>query len=145
MKNLQCIETLLSIIDHHGNYLDTAWHLIMTAVQVNYTYHSYMYMYLRYVLCPICSLFQHVVEVFGLLPLSSGGFKQSGLSENSSLVSTVTNTYLSCTSILCIFVIYRHWLMLIRKKSCLKFQRSLPTYSKAASEYSSVLDISYLY
>ena len=90
MKNLQCIETLLSIIDHHGNYLDTAWHLIMTAVQVNYTCHSYMYV------CPIiCSLFQHVVEVFGLLPLSSGGFKQSGLSENSSLVSTVTNMYLT--------------------------------------------------
>ena len=34
VKNLQCVETLLEIIDHHGNILDSAWLLVMTAVQV---------------------------------------------------------------------------------------------------------------
>jgi len=34
VKNLQCVETLLQIIDHHGNILDSAWLLVMTAVQV---------------------------------------------------------------------------------------------------------------
>ena len=37
---------------------------------------------------------QHVVEVFGLLPLSSGGFKQSGLLENSSLVNTICSYHI---------------------------------------------------
>ena len=33
---------------------------------------------------------QHVVEIFGLVPLPSGGFKKTGLAENSSLVSKLS-------------------------------------------------------
>lgn len=35
VKNLQCTECLLQIIGNHGNLLDTAWLLVLTAVQVH--------------------------------------------------------------------------------------------------------------
>ena len=34
VKNLQCIATLLDIINHHGDFMDTAWPLLLTALQV---------------------------------------------------------------------------------------------------------------
>ena len=69
------------------------------------------------------NLFQHVVEVFGLQPLSSGGFKQSGLLENSSLVSILQLHHvplwqtLNCNSIiLCIFDVALQALVNVDKK-----------------------------
>ena len=63
-----------------------------------------------------------MVEVFGLQPLSSGGFKQSGLSENSSLVSILQLYHvplqtLNCNSItLCIFDVTLQALVNVDKK-----------------------------
>ncbi len=34
----------------------------------------------------LCSLLQYIFEIFGLRPLAGGGFKQSGIADNSALV-----------------------------------------------------------
>jgi len=40
VKNLQCIGTLLEVVDCHGNVLDTAWPLLLNALQVILLFYS---------------------------------------------------------------------------------------------------------
>ena len=49
-------------------------------------YHIFLCGEMYSLLHALCSLLQYIFEIFGLRPLASGGFKQSGIADNSALV-----------------------------------------------------------
>ena len=44
-KNIDCILTLLHLINQHGNVLESSWHLILTTLQVSTLFFIYYYYY----------------------------------------------------------------------------------------------------
>ena len=56
-KNLQCMRSLLGVVQCHGGVLGSAWYLVLSTLQ-------------------------HLVDILNLKPTSSGSFNAAGVSDS---------------------------------------------------------------
>ena len=89
-KNLQCMRAILSVAHCHGAVLGSAWHLVLTTLQVS--------LMIDVMLSKIfwnsfsCFYLQHLAWILGLKPSGGGSLKSSRPTMESSTAALVPST-----------------------------------------------------